>query len=385
MSGARVFLVAAEPSGDAVAADLVTALRMRAPSLVFAGMGGPKMAALGIESCVSIDGLSILGLTEALGIWKLVRDKVRKLGAAAQAFQPDIVVLIDSWGFTIRAAQEIRRLMPDVTLVKMIGPQVFATRPGRAKSVAKNYDALFCIHDFEVPYYDGLGIPVTVIGNPAVARAKLGNGPAFRAKHDLKQRRLALLLPGSRRAEIELVCPTFETAAQALCNQFPDLTFVTVLAPAVESLVLERAKTWAFPHLLVGEGDKEDAFAAADIALACSGTVTTEVALQGTPMVVGYRLGKVTAFIILNFMLKSRFVTLVNIALNQEIVPEFIQNKFTPEAVVAAAAKLLTDPAAHARQVKLLDEAVMKMGRDDPPMAERGAQALLALLSGQAT
>jgi lipid-A-disaccharide synthase len=348
--------------------------------LEFAGMGGPKMAALGIESCVSIDGLSILGLTEALKIWKLVRDKVQQVGIAAEAFKPDVVVLIDSWGFTVRAAQEIRRLLPGVPLVKMIGPQVFATRPGRARSVAKNYDALFCIHDFEVPFYDGLNIPVTVIGNPAVARAKIGEGDVFRARHGLSDRRIALLLPGSRRAEIELVSPTFEVAARRLCEQFPDLSIVTVLAPAVEALVRERAQGWDFPHVLVQEAEKENAFKAADIALACSGTVTTEVALQGTPMIVGYRLGTVTAFIILNFMLKSRFVTLVNIALDQAIVPEFIQDKFTPDAVVQAAAELLTNSAAYARQVTLLDQALAKMGRDDPPMAQRAAMALLAIL-----
>jgi lipid-A-disaccharide synthase len=381
MTSQRIFLVAAEPSGDAVAADLVMALREVRPDLEFAGMGGPKLEALGIKSCVSIDGLSILGLTEALKILKLVREKVQQVGVAAAAFKPDVVVLIDSWGFTVRAAQEIRRLLPGVPLVKMIGPQVFATRPGRAKSVAKNYDALFCIHDFEVPFYDGLTIPVTVIGNPAVARAKIGDGISFRARHNLTDRRLALLLPGSRRAEIDLVSPTFEAAAAKLCEQFPNLTIVTVLAPAVETLVRDRAQHWSFPHLLVQEAEKEDAFKAADIALACSGTVTTEVALQGTPMIVGYRLGAITAFIILNFMLKSRFVTLVNIALNQAIVPEFIQDKLTPEAIIEEASKLLTNPNAHARQVNLLDQALTKMGRDDPPMAQRAASALLAILN----
>ena len=381
MTGQRIFLVAAEPSGDAIAADLIIALRQLRPDLVFAGMGGPKMLAQGVESCVSIDGLSILGLTEALRIWKLVRDKVRQVGAAAAIFKPDIVVLIDSWGFTIRAAQEIRKQLAGVPLVKMIGPQVFATRPGRAKSVAKHYDALFCIHDFEVPFYDGLELPITVIGNPAVARAKEGDGLGFRRRHGLEARRIALLLPGSRSAEIALVSPTFEAAAQRLSERFQDLTFVTVLAPAVEDQVRARASNWQFPHILVGEDEKEDAFKAADIALACSGTVTTEVALQGTPLIVGYRLSGITAFIILNFMLKSRFVTLVNIALDQEIVPEFIQDKLTPDAVVAAALTLLSDPKAHARQVALLDQALSRMGRNDPPMAQRAAEALIKMLA----
>jgi lipid-A-disaccharide synthase len=376
----RIFLIAAEPSGDAVAADLVTALRETNPDIVFAGMGGPKMAALGIESCTSIDGLSILGLTEAIAIAELVREKVKIVGQAVQDFRPDVVVLIDSWGFTVRAAQEIRRRLPGVPLVKMIGPQVFATRPGRAKSVAKNYDALFCIHDFEVPFYDGLDIPITVIGNPAVARIKQGDGIGFRSRHNLQARKVILLLPGSRRAEIDLVCPTFEVAAAKLCERFPDAMIVSVLAPAVEAQARARAAKWTFPHILVGEEEKEDAFKAADVALACSGTVTTEIALQGTPMVVGYRMGFVTAFIILNFMLKSRFVTLVNIALDQEIVPEFFQNKLTPDAIGDAAARLLTDPNAHARQVALLDQALAKMGRDAPPMAQRAAAALLRLI-----
>ncbi len=379
----RIFLVTAEPSGDEVAADLVVALRERDPNLVFAGMGGPKMAALGIETCVSIEGLSILGLTEAIGIWNLVRERVRAVGQAALEFQPDIVVLIDSWGFTVRAAQETRRLLPGVPLVKMIGPQVFATRPGRAKSVAKNYDALFCIHDFEVPFYDGLDIPITVIGNPAVARAKMGDGTKFRSQHVLSDKKIALLLPGSRRAEVELVSPTFEAAATQLCRIFPNLMFVSVLAPIVEAQVRARARTWDFPHILVGESEKEDAFQAADIALACSGTVTTELALQGTPMVVGYRLGAVTAFIILNFMLKSRFVTLVNIALDRQIVPEFIQDKLTVQAVVESATELLSDGKAHDLQVKLLDEALVKMGRNDPPMAQRAAIALLDILAAR--
>jgi lipid-A-disaccharide synthase len=377
----RVFLIAAEPSGDAVAAELVRALKVCAPDLLFAGMGGPKMAALGIQSCTSIDGLSILGLTEALAIAGLVKEKVKIVGQAVVDFRPDVVVLIDSWGFTVRAAQKIRALLPTVPLVKMIGPQVFATRPGRAKSVAKNYDALFCIHDFEVPFYDGLGIPITVIGNPAVAGVRQGDAQGFRARHHLGDRKLALLLPGSRRAEIDLVCPTFEQSAIQLCKRFPDLTMVTVMAPAVEHLVRARAEGWTFPHLLVAESEREDAFKAANVAMACSGTVTTQIALQGTPMVVGYRLGGVTAFIILNFMLKSRFVTLVNIALGKAIVPEMIQNELTADAMTTEIARLLTDPEAHARQVKLLDQALAKMGRDDPPMAQRAAAALIAMLS----
>jgi lipid-A-disaccharide synthase len=196
----------------------------------------------------------------------------------------------------------------------------------------------------------------------------------------LGDKRIVLLLPGSRPAEIAMVCPTFEAAAGQLCTRDHDLVVVSVLAGSVAGSVRERAEAWPFPHLLVEEEEKEDAFAAAEIAIACSGTVATELALQGTPMIVGYRLGALTAFIILNFMLKSRFVTLVNIALDQEIVPELIQNELTPDAIVREGRLLLDSPEARQRQKTLLEQALIKMGRDDPPMAERAAQALLNLM-----
>lgn len=376
----RVFIVAGEPSGDELGAELVQALRARHPDIILAGVGGEKLAAVGIQSHVSIDGLSVLGLTEGLAALKTVNERAQATGEAAAGFKPDAVVLIDSWGFTLRAAKAIRARVPQAKLIKMIGPQVFATRPGRARTVAQVYDALFCIHDFEVPYYDGTGLPVTVIGNPAVARAQIGDGQGFRARQGLTDKKLVLLLPGSRRGEIERVAPSLEEAAALLCARDPSLHVVAVLAPSVAEPMRARAATWSFPHILVGGADKVDAFAAGDVALACSGTVTTEVALQGTPMVLGYRLGALSGFIILNFLLKSRFICLLNIALDRMAVPEFLQDNLRPEALAKAAARLLYEPDAAADQKAALAEALNKMGRHDPPAAERAAEAVIKLL-----
>jgi lipid-A-disaccharide synthase len=148
----------------------------------------------------------------------------------------------------------------------------------------------------------------------------------------------------------------------------------------VAERIKERAANWAFPHVVVGEDEKLDAFAAGDVALACSGTVTTEVALQATPMVLGYRLGALSGFIILTFLLKSRFICLLNIALGRMAIPEFVQNGLTPEALAEAAAKLLYDPKAAQDQLDAQALALDKMGRHDPPAAERAADALLKLL-----
>ena len=376
----RVFVVAGEPSGDELAAELVQALRARRPDLVIAGVGGEKLANQGIVSAVSMEGLSVLGLTEGLAALKTVNARAKETGIAAEAFQPDAVVLIDSWGFTLRAAKAIRARVPQARLIKMIGPQVFATRPGRAKTVAEVYDALFCIHDFEVPFYEGTGLPVTIIGNPAIARAGKGDGAGFRTRHGLADKKIVLLLPGSRGGEIQRVAPALEGAAALISGKDPLVHVVAVLAPNVAERLEARAANWTFPHSLVGEDEKLDAFAAGDVALACSGTVTTEVALQETPMVLGYRLGAISGFIILNFLLKSRFICLLNIALGRMAIPEFVQNALTPEALAEAASMLLNDPKAAQDQVSAQALALDKMGRHDPPAAERAAEALLKLL-----
>lgn len=376
----RVFVVAGEPSGDELAAELVQALRARRPDLVIAGVGGDKLASQGIESAVSIEGLSVLGLTEGLAALKTVNARAEETGIAAEAFAPDAVVLIDSWGFTLRAAKAIRARVPEARLIKMIGPQVFATRPGRAKTVAAVYDALFCIHDFEAPFYEGTGLPVTVIGNPAIARAQKGDGAAFRARHGLADKKLVLLLPGSRSGEIQRVAPALEGAAALISSKDPQVHVIAVLAPSVAEQLKARAATWTFPHSLVGEDEKLDAFAAGDVALACSGTVTTEVALQETPMVLGYRLGAISGFIILTFLLKSKFICLLNIALGRMAIPEFVQNGLTPETLAEAASTLLYDATAARDQLAAQALALDKMGRHDSPAAERAADALLKLL-----
>jgi lipid-A-disaccharide synthase len=288
---------------------------------------------------------------------------------------------VDSWGFTLRVAQRLRRLAPGVKLIKLVGPQVWATRPGRARTLARAVDHLLAIHQFELPFYEGTGLPVTVVGNPALSREAPGDAAGFRVRHGLEGARLLLLLPGSRNGEIARVGPVMEAAAAIAAATRPDLRVVCVLAPAVADAVRARAATWAFEHLLVEESEKADAFAAADVALACSGTVTTEVAVQGTPVVVGYKLGWITWAIARAFLLKSAYVTLMNVAADAEVAPEYLQTRFLPATVARTIGALLDDPAACGAQVQAQNAALAAMGRGAPPAAQRAADAIVALLS----
>jgi lipid-A-disaccharide synthase len=377
----RVFLVAAESSGDALGADLARVIKQRDPSLELAGVGGPLMAGEGLPSRADISGMAILGFVDGLLAYQRVKRAVADTVGAVLAAKPEVVVLIDSWGFTLRVAQGVRAAAPHIKLVKYIGPQVWATRAGRAKTLASAVDHLICIHDFEAPYYAPYGLPCTVCGHPAFGRFKPGDGGAFRARHAISPNEpILLVLAGSRPAEIRRIGPILWSAAASLKQGRPDLRFIMVAANAVRAGAVAQALPGA---LVVEESEKEDAFAAATAALAASGTVTTEVALQGAPLVIGYKLGWLTALIAQYFLFKAKFATLMNVAANAEVAPEFLQHNLTPENLARAAAPLLDDPAARASQVQRQNKALDRMGRGGRPASEIAADVVLQVLADQ--
>ena len=372
-----IFLVAAEASGDALGADLARALRGRDPQVTLLGVGGPLMGEEGLKSQADISGLAILGFVDGLLAYQRVKRAVAETVAAILKAKPDVVVLIDSWGFTLRVAQAVRAAAPTIKLVKYIGPQVWATRPGRAKTLAAAVDHLICIHDFEVPFYKPFGLPCTVCGHPALGRFKPGDGAALRARQGWSaQEKVILVLPGSRASEIRRVGPTLWQAAELL-DRDRDVRLLVVAAHAVRDAVLAQAPPGA---RVVDEREKEDAFAAASVALAASGTVTTEVALQGTPVIVGYKLGWITWAVARAFLFKGKYSTLMNVAADAEVAPELIQTRFTAQNVAAAAARFLDDPALREEQVRLQDDALARMGRGGTPAAEIAADAVLGVL-----
>ena len=375
---ASIFLVAAESSGDALGADLARALRELDPSLRLDGVGGALMEAEGIQSKADITGLAILGFFDGFKAYSRVKRAVASAVNAALAAKPDVVALIDSWGFTLRVAQGIRAAAPHIKLVKYIGPQVWATRPGRARTLAATVDHLICIHDFEVPYYKVHGLPCTVCGHPALGRFKPGDGAAFRARQGFNPKdQVVLVLPGSRATEIRRIGPVLWRAAETLDRDRPNVRLVVVAASAVRDAVVAQAPAAA---RIVDERQKEDAFAAATVALAASGTVTTEVALQGTPLVVGYKLGWVTWTIGRTFLFRAKYATLMNVAADAEVAPEFLQARCTADNIARAAAPLIDDEDAREDQVRRQDEALALMGRGGRPAAEIAAEAVMTLL-----
>ena len=372
----RVFVVAAEASGDAIAADFIRALRTRVPDVTISGVGGAAMAGEGVKTTVSIAGLSVLGLFEGLKVYGRVVRAADETAEAARVFDPDVVVLVDSWGFMLRVALRIRRVCPRARIVKYIGPQIWATRPGRARALARTVDHVICLFAIETPAYAALDLPATVCGYPALGRFVAGDGAAFRARHGLGlQTPVILVLPGSRPAELRGVAPVLWRAGLALRTDFPEARLVTVAASSVADTVRAQA-----PHeaLIVTEDEKGDAFAAATVALAASGTVTTELALQGAPVIVGYRLGWFTWLVARFFLYKARFISILNVIADAEVMPEFMQTRFTLENIVAAASPLLNDPDKRRAQINAQNEALRALGRGARPASEIAVDVVIA-------
>ncbi|WP_372707267.1 lipid-A-disaccharide synthase [Brevundimonas sp.] len=379
----KIMLVAAEASGDALGAGLARALRNTLGSdVAFVGVGGPRMATEGVASPFNIADLSVLGWLEGLKAYGVVRRRVADTVALAVRERPDAVVLIDSWGFTIRVAKALKVALPGVPLIKYVGPQVWASRPGRAKTLASSVDHLLALYAFDAPWFETEGLPTTVVGSQALHVDMSGADPAgFRAARGIApDAPLLLVLPGSRPSEIRLMTPVYEDAVARLKRGDPMLEVAVVAAGTVAGDVTARVAGWPFRVNLVAEAEKYDAMRAATVALATSGTVSTELALAGAPMVIAYRFQPLSYAIMKPFF-TGKYATLFNHAADAEIARELIQNDATPQTVASEVGRLLADPEARADQAARQTAALDLMGREGRDPSEIAAEAVLRVIA----
>jgi lipid-A-disaccharide synthase len=349
----NVFLIAGEESGDLLGANLMAALVERlGPGVRFTGIGGRRMAALGLASLFPMEELALHGLSSVVRNLPRLRRRLHQAVAAVVAARPDALVLVDVPGFNLRVARRVRRQLPDVAIVDYVSPSVWAWAPGRAPRMAAFVDRVLAILPFEPEVHRELGGPQCVyVGHPlierlAVLRPAQGERPAL---GEVDRPRL-LVLPGSRRSEIRrLMEPFGETVALVVEALGP----VDVVLPAVPHLADEirrRAAFWPVrPTIVEGEDEKLAAFRRAHAALAASGTVTLELALSGVPMVVAYRVEPVLKP--LKRFLRVRSIVLANLVLGTNAVPEFLDHASTPRRLAEALIPLLGDTAARRAQL----------------------------------
>jgi lipid-A-disaccharide synthase len=341
-----IYLVAGEASGDTLGARLMAALGERRRDLEFAGVGGDAMASQGVASLFPMRDLALMGLLEVLPRLHLLRRRLHQTVADIAARRPDVVVTIDSPGFTLRLLKAIQPL--GVRRAHYVAPQVWAWRERRVRHYHGLWDQLLCLLPFEPTFFARHGLPATFVGHPVLeSGADRGNAARFRAANGIDPpARVLTLMPGSRRTEVARLLPIFGATLQRL----PDLVPVVPVADPVAEAVRAGTRGWPRRPLLVSDlQDKHDAFAASAAALTKSGTSTLELAMAGVPMVVTYRVNPLTAAIAQR-LLKVQYASIINLIAGREAIPELIQQACTPDRLAAAIATLLDDPAAAAAQ-----------------------------------
>lgn len=340
------------------------------------------MAEEGVPSLYDISDLSVLGLFDGVKIFNLVKERARQTAQAASEFDADAVILIDSWGFMLRVAWAVRELNPNIKLIKFVGPQVFATRPGRANVLAEAVDHLLGIHPFDPEYFEPVGLPTTFVGNPALENLETGDGTSFRKRHGLSgDDPILLILFGSRKSEIERLADPFSKTIRALKKSNPELKFITVLASAQAELTRQIIKEQEDLQDLiqVEENERADAFTAADLALACSGTVTTELSAYGVPTIAAYRMGWISWAVARFFLMKARFISLVNISADEELIGEFVQTRAKASLMAPALQRLIKDDDLRSKlSQRLIEETRSMRGKSMAP-SDRAAEAVLSL------
>jgi len=373
-----IYLIAGEASGDILGGRLMQRLKEKNSSLRFVGIGGPKMTEQGLDSLFPMEELSLMGLAEIIPHLPRLLKRIRQTVANVEKHQPQMLVTIDAPGFCFRVAKKIKHR--SIKRVHYVAPSVWAWKPGRAKKVAAFLDHLLVLLPFEPPYFEREGLMTTFVGHSVVeGEADKGDGDAFRRRHDIDDKEtLLVLLPGSRRGEVERLLPVFCQTAIKLSKTQKNLRIVIPTLEVLKGLVEKTIKPWPINALIV-EGDQEkfDAFDAAGAALAASGTVALELAMAGTPTVIAYKVNTLTAWLVRK-LIKTPYANLINIVLEREAVPELLQEKCCPERLVKALTVLLEDETAAAEQTQAASQALKQLGRGGPSPSGRAADALLS-------
>jgi len=383
MSGPLIVVVAGETSGDNLGGALIAELRARRPELRFAGVVGPKMRAAGCVAWASAERLAVMGIFEVLGQLRAVLRLRRELVGRIRVERPALYIGIDAAEFNLSVAAKLGRLR--VPSVQYVSPQVWAWRQGRAKRMAKCLNLVLCLLPFEKRFYDSVGLRAEFVGHPladrlpqvpdrARARAELGIAP---------DACVVALLPGSRRGEVERLGPVFLAAAMWLKARRPEVQFVAPMAnPEVQQIFASQClQLGASCNVRLVEGSATAVLVASNAVLVASGTATLETLLCQRPMVVAYRMNPAT-FWLMRHLVTVRHFSQPNLLAGHALVPEFLQNAATPDALGQAVLEWLDDPVrieAFAAECRAI-HATLRRGATD-----RAADAVLAILdtSGQ--
>ena len=384
-SPALIYVLALEPSGDVLGARLMHALRAETNGAIqFSGVGGPAMQAAGLTCLFDPSDLAILGIFEVLPKAGLVLRRVREVLADIERAKPQVLITVDSWGFTGRIHKALAKRKSRVKRVRYVAPQVWAWRPRRAKQLAGWIDHLLALFSFEPPLFECYGLNTTWVGHPVMEDDFRGEESQFRSVHGIAADVPVLtVLPGSRKAEVRSLMPVFGETVARMADRIPSLEVAVPTVVGVERDVYVWAESLPVPaHVINGEKERDDAFAASRAALSASGTVTLELARAGLPHAIAYKVNPLSAFAF-KHLAKTRFVNLINVLAKDAVVPECLQENCTVHVLIETIVNLFEDEDKRTAQRNAFESVLSQLSPGDMAPSHKAAQVVLRLLADQ--
>lgn len=378
-----IWLIAGEPSGDLIGARLIEALKaLTGDRIRVTGIGGEAMEAAGLQSRFPISDIAVMGLIEIIPRIPLIKRRMRETIAQIEVDKPAIVVSIDVPGFCYDVWKGLRG--SGIPLVHYVAPTVWAWRPDRAQKFARELDHLMALLPFEPPYFEKEGLDCTFVGHPVLeGGADQGNGVDFRETHGIAPAETAIcVLPGSRRGELKRLAEVFRQSAFEIVKKHPDAVFVFPTVSYLRERVSELAESWPGRTVVVSSiTEKFDAMQACNVAMAASGTVSLELAMARVPHLVAYRMNALTVWIVkLLYGVDQKYANLVNILLDREIIPEFIQERCRSDLIAGKISELLDDHAVREEQLKFTENALSTLRPESGLPSDAAASVVVSLL-----
>lgn len=358
---ARVMMVAGEASADIYGAGLIRAVQLTDPSIRFFGIGGKRMREAGAETLVDSADMAVVGLVEVLKHFDVIAAAFLKLKRILMTDPPDLLILIDYPGFNLRLAKVAKKV--GVKVLYYISPQIWAWRQGRVRKIKRLVDHMAVILPFEASFYERAGVPVSFVGHPMadlvqVALTRDAAASSFGLTHSQP---VVGLFPGSRRSEVSRLLPAILETAQLLKRQFPELQFVLPLASTLHDDDLAPYLAEANLPITIVRDRIHDLIRACDAVISVSGTVTLEIALVGTPLVIIYKLSPLT-FQLAKRLVKVEHIGLCNIVAGEAVAHELIQDDASPENIAAEVGRILTDKEYAQRRAEQLGRVRARLG-----------------------
>jgi len=379
----KIYLIAGEPSGDLLGSRLMRAIISKAPETEFFGIGGETMEREGLKSLFNIQELAVMGLLEVVPSIPRILKRIKQTVADIERVRPDVVVTIDSWSFSARIHQALRKKNLNIPQVHYVAPQVWAWKKKRARTMYKYIDLLLTLFPYEPKYFTPYHLKAEFVGHPVIESSVIyGNKTDFRERFNIApDKKILALLPGSRKNEVVRLLPVFLSAAEEFYHQNPNYIFVIPTVQTVQEKVQNIIKNSNLPIIVTTtETDRHDALKASEAAIAASGTVALELAMIDVPHIVAYRVAPVTAFLV-RHLIKIEFVNLSNILLGRCVVPELLQENCTKEEILYYINRFLKKDDLYEKQMQGFEKVRQILGVNEQTPSANAADVIFNLIA----